>query len=152
MTTSPLLKNHWGHLMELDDALDQWLRNVIKLVPNVKQRQKITLVGAEVYKTRLHDITKAKHYDENHKDTSQVTHLADSIEVSGTNIDYIRDGTSLVGFTKKGINHGRIARLLNDGTKFIPGDHFVEDARRSSRQAVLAAQYAEYQRLLKGGN
>lgn len=136
--------------MELDDALDKWLHEVNKLIPDVKQRQKITLVGAEVYKKQLYDITKAKHYDKNHTDTSKVAHLADSIEVSGTNVDYIRDGSSLVGFTKKGINHARIARLLNDGTKFIPGDHFVEDARRSSRQAVLAAQYAEYQRLLRG--
>lgn len=136
--------------MELDDALDKWLHEVNKLIPDVKQRQKITLVGAEVYKKHLYDITKAKHYDKNHTDTSKVAHLADSIETSGTNIDYIRDGSSLVGFTKKGINHARIARLLNDGTKFIPGDHFVEDARRSSRQAVLAAQYAEYQRLLRG--
>lgn len=136
--------------MELDDALDKWLHEVNKLIPDVKQRQKITLVGAEVYKKQLYDITKAKHYDKNHTDTSKVAHLADSIETSGTNIDYIRDGSSLVGFTKKGINHARIARLLNDGTKFIPGDHFVEDARLSSRQAVLAAQYAEYQRLLRG--
>lgn len=136
--------------MELDDALDKWLHEVNKLIPDVKQRQKITLVGAGVYKKQLYDITKSKHYDKNHTDTSKVAHLADSIETSGTNIDYIRDGSSLVGFTKKGINHARIARLLNDGTKFIPGDHFVEDARRSSRQAVLAAQYAEYQRLLRG--
>lgn len=136
--------------MELDDALDKWLHEVNKLIPDVKQRQKITLVGAEVYKKQLYDITKAKHYDKNHADTSKVAHLADSIETSGTNIDYIRDGSSLVGFTKKGINHAHIARLLNDGTKFITGDHFVEDARRSSRQAVLAAQYAEYQRLLRG--
>ncbi|QHJ76590.1 MAG: hypothetical protein [Bacteriophage sp.] len=136
--------------MELDDALDKWLHEVNKLIPDVKQRQKITLVGAEVYKKQLYDITKAKHYDKNHKDTSKVVHLADSIEISGTNIDYIRDGSSLVGFTKKGINHARIARLLNDGTKFIPGDHFVDEARRSSRQAVLAAQYEEYHRLLRG--
>lgn len=136
--------------MELDDALDKWLHEVNKLIPDVKQRQKITLVGAEVYKKQLYDITKAKHYDKSHTDTSKVAHLADSIEISGTNIDYIRDGSSLVGFTKKGINHARIARILNDGRKGVPGDHFVEDARRSSRQAVLAAQYAEYQRLLRG--
>lgn len=136
--------------MELDDALDKWLHEVNKLIPDVKQRQKITLVGAEVYKKQLHDIAKDKHYDKNHTDTSKVAHLADSIEVSGTNIDYIRDGSSLVGFTKKGINHARIARILNDGRKGVPGDHFVEDARRSSRQAVLAAQYAEYQRILRG--
>ena len=49
--------------MELDDALDKWLHEVNKLIPDVKQRQKITLVGAEVYKKQLYDITKAKHYE-----------------------------------------------------------------------------------------
>lgn len=138
--------------MELDEALDQWLRKVNKLVPNLKQRQKITLAGAAVYKKELYDVTKAKHYNGNHVDTSKVEHLADSIVVSNTNIDYIVDGSSLVGFTKVGINHARVARLLNDGTKFIPGDHFIDNTRRNSRHAVLAAQYAEYQRLLKGGD
>lgn len=138
--------------MELDVALEEWLSSVNKLVPNLEQRRKITLVGGEAYKKELQNITKSKHYDEHHHDTSKVKHLADSIELSNTNIDYIKDGTSVVGFTKKGINHARVARFLNDGTKFIPGDHFVENARRSSKNIVLAAQYAEYKRLLKGGN
>lgn len=137
--------------MELDKALDEWMHNVNKLVPNVKQRQKITSVGSEVYQKRLRSVTKAKHYDESHTDTSKVAHLADSIVTSNTNIDYVRDGTSIVGFTKKGINHARIAGMLNDGTKNMPGDHFVEEARHSAKQAVLAAQHAEYQRILKGG-
>ncbi|ADG39897.1 prophage pi3 protein 19 [Leuconostoc kimchii IMSNU 11154] len=136
--------------MELDAALDVWLNEVNNLVPNLQQRKKITLVGAEVYKRALHDVTKTKHYSGD-RDTSKVDHLADSIEVSNANIDYIVDGSSLVGFTAKGINHARIARLLNDGTKFIPADHFVDETRRNSRHAVLVAQYAEYQRLLKGG-
>lgn len=137
--------------MELDKALDEWMHDVNKLVPNVKQRQRITFVGAEAYKKQLHDVTKSKHYDQNHTDTSKVTHLADAIVTSNTNIDYVRDGTSIVGFIKKGINHARIAGMLNDGTKYIPGDHFVEEARHSSKRAVLAAQYAEYQRILRGG-
>jgi len=136
--------------MELDKALDEWLLGVNKLVPNLKQRQKITLAGAAVYEKELHEVTKAKHYNDDHKNTNNVNHLADSIVVSNTNIDYIRDGSSLVGFTKKGINHARVARLLNDGTKFIVGDHFVDNTRRNSRHAVLAAQYAEYRRLQKG--
>lgn len=136
--------------MELDEALDVWLREVNKLVPDIKNREKITRAGGEVYKLELEKVTRAKHYQEN-RDTSKIEHLADSIELSGTNIDYIRDGTTLVGFTAKGINHARIARLLNDGTKYIKGDHFVDDTRRSAHRLVLEAQYAEYQRLLKGG-
>ncbi|WP_341864403.1 HK97-gp10 family putative phage morphogenesis protein [Leuconostoc citreum] len=137
--------------MELDEALDSWFKNVNKLVPSVNDRQKITHVGAEVLKAELVHVTKLKHYQKN-RDTSKIEHLADSIEMGDTNIDYIRDGTSIVGFTNKGINHARIARFLNDGTKFMKGDHFVDDTRRNSKQLILQAQYTEYQRLLKGGD
>lgn len=141
-------------MAELDKALDSFLKDVKKLVPDINDKQKISAAGAAVYKQHLHDVTKAKHYTAN-RDTSKVKHLADSIEMDTKNIDGIVDGSALVGFTFQKINHARIARFLNDGTKFTKdesGLHFVDNARRESRHAVLAAEYEVYKRLKKGGD
>ena len=60
----------------------------------------------------------------------------------------IDNGNSIVGFQGKdesGINHARIARLLNDGTIKMRGDHFVDNVRRAAAPAVFEAEKKVYE-------
>lgn len=108
------------------------------------EKAKITGVGAEVLSQHLENVTKEKHYRTRIKGRSD-THLADSITYRRTNIDGVRTGVSTVGFTPE---KAHIARFLNDGTKYIAADHFVDNARTEVKPAVVAAETEAYHKLI----
>lgn len=130
--------------MELDEALDQWQKQVEKAVKlTAKQQEKITKAGADVLASKLTEATKTKH--PNTKGSGgEYGHLGDDIASSTGDVDGRHDGKSVVGFTKKEF----VARFLNDGTKYIRGDHFVDNARDDAKDAVFEAEAAEYKKVI----
>src|SRR5699024_7273640 len=91
------------------------------------------------------------HYQAGRK-IGKVKHLADSITFDNKDVDGVGNGNSVSGFTgqdESGINHARIARFLNDGTKYIAGDSFVDNTRRSTEAAVFEVERKVYE---EGGN
>lgn len=129
------------------ESLENFGRNTEKMVvPDLAKRKAMTKAGAEVLAENLRKETKARHYQAGRK-IGKVKHLADSIDVDNRDVDGIDNGNSVTGFTgrdESGINHARIARFLNDGTKYIAGDSFVDRTRRSSIAEVFAAEKAIY--------
>lgn len=138
-------------MADLESQLTSWLNDVKKLVPTTAQRAEMTAAGAEVLKNNLINETRQKHYrNTKHRKTK---HLADSIASENKDLDGMFDGNSVVGFEKKdisGVNHARIARFLNDGTKKLVGDHFYTDTVKKSEKEVLLAEKAIYDKN-KGG-
>lgn len=130
--------------MELDEALDQWQKQVEKAVKlTAKQQEKITKAGADVLASKLTEATKAKH--PNTKGSGgEYGHLSDDIASSTGDVDGRHDGKSVAGFTKKEF----VARFLNDGTKYIRGDHFVDNARDDAKDAVFEAEAEEYKKII----
>ncbi|WP_203628323.1 HK97-gp10 family putative phage morphogenesis protein [Lacticaseibacillus mingshuiensis] len=131
--------------MDLNEALDQWKKQVTQAAKlTAKQQEKITKAGADVLADKLHQATVEKH--PNTKGSGgKYGHLSDDIAASTGNVDGVHDGKSMAGFTKKEF----VARFLNDGTKYIRGDHFVDNARDDARDEVLAAEFEEYQKVIK---
>lgn len=126
--------------------MEEFGRNAEKMVvPDLAKRKAMTKAGAEVLKTKLHDETRARHYQAGRK-IGKMNHLADSIGVDNKDVDGVDNGNSVVGFnmTRDGFDHARIARFLNDGTKYIVGDGFVDRARHESIKGVFAAEKAVY--------
>ncbi|WP_338230606.1 HK97-gp10 family putative phage morphogenesis protein [Lactiplantibacillus paraxiangfangensis] len=119
---------------DLDKQLDNWLGQVKDLIPDVKTKQKMTAAGGEVLKKNLVQETKSKHYTDRNG-TSKNPHLADELAV-----DHDDDGNSGVGFHKKAY----IARFLDEGTKYRPGDHFYEATINRSKKDVLDAMRTVY--------
>ena len=132
--------------------LENFGKNTEKMVvPDLAKRKAMTKAGAEVLAENLRKETKARHYQAGRK-IGKVKHLADSIDVDNRDVDGIDNGNSVTGFTgrdESGINHARIARFLNDGTKYITGDSFVDNTRRTSVAAVFEAERKVYE---EGGN
>ena len=121
------------------------------LVPGLATRKAMTAAGATVYTEALKKETRKRHYQAGRK-IGKVKHLADSITFDNKDVDGVDNGNSVAGFTGKdesGINHARIARFLNDGTKYIAGDSFVDNTRRESVAAVFEAERKVYE---EGGN
>lgn len=131
----------------LDEQLSNWFEQVKQMVPTTAERAEMTAAGAEVLKNNLINETRQKHYrNTKHRKTK---HLADSIAVENKDFDGTADGNSVVGFEKKnisGVNHARIARFLNDGTKKMVGDHFYTDTVKDSEKAVFLAEKAVYEK------
>ncbi|WP_338214989.1 HK97-gp10 family putative phage morphogenesis protein [Lacticaseibacillus salsurivasis] len=130
--------------MDLDEALDQWQKQAEKAVKlTAKQQEKITKAGADVLAEKLTEATKAKH--PNTKGSGgEYGHLSEDISSATGDVDGRHDGKSVVGFTKKEF----VARFLNDGTKYIRGDHFVDNARDDAKDAVFEAEAAEYKKII----
>jgi HK97 gp10 family phage protein len=138
--------------MDLDEALSQWQKQVEQAAKlTAKQQEKITKAGADVLASKLTEVTKAKHPNTNGSG-GNYGHLSDDIASATGDVDGRHDGKSMAGFTKKEF----VARYLNDGTKFIRGDHFVDNARDDARDEVLAAEFEEYKKVIAklngGGN
>lgn len=131
--------------MEYEKFMEQWLRQVesVSNKMSIYDKAKITKAGAKVFKSELEAETKLKHHS-NHDD-KVFGHMSDSVEIKNTNIDNIRDGTSIVGFDHY---HASNARRLNDGTKFYVGDHFITNLRERVMPKVLAAEKEEYQKIV----
>lgn len=131
--------------MDLNEVLDQWQKQVTKAAKlTAKQQEKITKAGADVLADKLTEATKAKH--PNTKGSGgNYGHLSDDIASATGDVDGRHNGKSMAGFTKKEF----VARFLNDGTKYIRGDHFVDNARDDAKDEVLAAEFEEYQKIIK---
>ncbi|GAY74349.1 HK97-gp10 family putative phage morphogenesis protein [Lentilactobacillus kosonis] len=131
--------------MELDKALDNWLANIIQAQHFTNaEKAHITGAGAKVLSKHLEDMTKQKHYRVHIKGKTD-THLSDAVTYRKTDIDGARTGVSTVGFTPE---KAYIARFLNDGTKYIAADHFVDNAREEAKSEVIAAETEVYQQTL----
>jgi len=131
--------------MAKDDMADQlasWLKDVHKLVPNEAEQEKITKAGAKKLADNLTEVTRKKHYS-NHKD-EKYGHMADNISYNSNDIDGEHDGSSIVGWTNK--YHDMNAMRLNDGTKHIKADHFVDDNLADSQDDVFNAMLNEYKK------
>ena len=72
-------------MASFEDQLNNYRKQLSKLVPNTEQKLKANKAGAEVYQKRLAEVTKAKHYS-NKKD-EKYGHMADHIEISDKNSD-----------------------------------------------------------------
>lgn len=130
-------------MASLDEALDEWLKQVGKVANmSYSDQAKITSAGAEVMADKYREATEAKH--PNVGKPGKYGHLSDDISSQSKNVDGELDGTSTAGFTQKEF----VARFLNDGTKFIQGDHFVDDARAAAQTEVLKAEAEEYKKLI----
>ncbi|MFR0553396.1 HK97-gp10 family putative phage morphogenesis protein [Loigolactobacillus coryniformis subsp. coryniformis] len=130
--------------MDMDEALGQWLKQVSKAAQlSVSDQEKITKAGADVYAEKLAEVTKEKH--PNTKGTGgKYGHLSEDISGKKGDIDGDHNGSSTVGFGNKAF----VARFLNDGTKKIHGDHFVDNARDDAKDAVFAAEAEKYQAMI----
>ncbi|MEW1574906.1 HK97 gp10 family phage protein [Lactobacillus crispatus] len=123
-------------MASFEKQLNDYRKQLTKLVPNTEQKRKANKAGAEVYQKRLAEVTKAKHYS-NKKD-EKYGHMADHIEISDKNSDGVADGSATVGWQNR--YHAMNAMRLNDGTVHIKADHFVDLTREESNDAVVAAQ------------
>lgn len=132
-------------MADFAETINSWLEDVKDAATlSISEKARITQAGAEVFQKRLEEVTRSKHY-RNHK-TGDEIHLAGSVVMQNKDIDGIKNGNSTVGFDEE---HAYIARFLNDGTKFITGDHFVDNLMQSAQEDVFAAEQAEYQKILK---
>ena len=130
--------------MDMDEALGQWLKQVSKAAElSISDQEKITKAGADIFAGKLQEATKEKHPDT--KGTGgKYGHLSEDISGKKGDIDGDHNGSSTVGFGNK----AHIARFLNDGTKHIRGDHFVDNARDDAKDAVFAAEQEEYEAII----
>ena len=134
--------------MDMDEALGKWLKQVSKAAElSISDQEKITKAGADVYAEKLAETTKEKHPDT--KGTGgKYGHLSEDISGKKGDIDGDHNGSSTVGFGDKAF----VARFLNDGTKNIRGDHFVDNARDDAKDAVFAAEAEKYQEIISKAN
>lgn len=130
--------------MEMDEALEQWLKQVSKASQlSISDQEKITKAGADVYAKKLAETTKEKHPNTK-GDGGKYGHLSEDISSATGDIDKEHNGSSVAGFGDKAF----VARFVNDGTKKIHGDHFVDDARDDAKDAVFAAEQEEYEAII----
>lgn len=130
--------------MDMDVALDQWLKQVSKAAQlSITDQEKITKAGADVLADKLKEAAKEKHPDTK-GNGGTYGHLSEDISSSAGDIDGDHNGKSTAGFGDKSF----VARFLNDGTKHIRADHFVDNARNDAKTAVFAAEQAEYNKII----
>lgn len=130
--------------MDMNVALDQWLKQVSKAAQmSITDQEKITKAGADVLATKLRETTKEKHPDTK-GDGGKYGHLSANIRSAAGDIDGDHNGSSTVGFGNK----ASVAGFLNDGTKYIRADHFVDNARDDAKDAVFAAEQEKYEAII----
>lgn len=132
---------------DLGSQLQSFLHEAKKLVPTTAKRQMMTAAGGKVLAGNLQDEIRSKHFQAG-RDTSKVKHLADSVTSVNSDMDGVVNGNTIVGYegvNESGVNHGRIARFLNDGTKKMAGDNFHNDTVRNSETAVFKAMAEVYE-------
>ncbi|GEK39319.1 phage head-tail adapter protein [Lacticaseibacillus casei] len=134
--------------MDMDEALGQWLKQVSKAAElSISDQEKITKAGADVYAEKLAETTKEKH-PSTKGNGGKYGHLVDNIRSQKGDVDGQHNGQSLVGFHNKDY----IARFLNDGTKYIHADHFVDNARDDAKDAVFVAEAEKYREIIAKSN
>ena len=127
---------------DMVEQLESWLKDVHKLVPDEEEQEKITKAGAKKLAENLTEVTRKKHYS-NHRD-EKFGHMADNVSYQSTDVDGERDGSSIVGWTNK--YHDMNAMRLNDGTKHIRADYFVDKNLEDSQDDVFNAMLEEYKK------
>lgn len=114
----------------------------------IEEREQANQAGVDVLGEALQKATKGRHYDENRQvSKSDIKHLADSF-VTGTVEGSAPNGDRAVGFATDDANHARIARFLNDGTKYIQGDSFIDEATANNEDKAMDAQVKVIQGLM----
>lgn len=135
-------------MTDLAGLMEDFGRRTEKLtVPDLATKKAMTAAGAKVFSEALQKETHARHYQAGRK-IGKMKHLADSITFDNTDVDGIDNGNSVAGFTGRrdgGIDHARIARFLNDGTKYIAGDGFVDKTRIEASPLVFEAERKIYE-------
>ena len=127
----------------LDDILAQYQQTIKDAVELTEtERAQITKAGADVFRAKLEAANR-----ELHRSRTGSNHMSDHITSVNKTLDKVLDGTSTVAWDDA--HHAANARRLNDGTKFYTADHWVEHVRTESMSEVLAAEHAEYQKILK---
>ena len=127
----------------LDDVLAEYQRQIKGAVElTAKERAQITKAGADVFRDKLEETNR-----ELHRSRTGKNHMSDHISSVNKTLEKVLDGTSTVAWDDA--HHAANARRLNDGTKFYTADHWVEHVRTESMPEVLAAEHAEYQKILK---
>lgn len=127
--------------MKFEDFANQFLAEAKKKIPNSKDQEQITQAGADVLKKEIHNSAMQHH----HSNNSEATHLADDIHIISGDIAGEHNGAATVGFAKK----GHIARFLNDGTKFIKGDHWFDVAVEKAKPEVIAAMEKKFKEVTR---
>lgn len=127
--------------------LDDWLDNVEAVTSEIslEEQAEITKAGADVYADKLAKFTREKHYGSGHKYPGYAggeLHMANDVRAQSLNLGGELDGTSTVGFGWTAY----IARFHNNGTKFMKGDHFVENTRQESIDDILTAEAIAYKK------
>lgn len=140
----------------------------------IEDRRKVTKAGAKVFQEALGKEVRSRHY-RNRKATKEDPHLADEIVVKNSNVDGVKDGTSVVGWerdtTKDTRTVGYIANIINNGSKIpqftsrhrkykhpgavlINADHFIEDTRNNPvvQAAILAAESKAMKKIIERRN
>ena len=143
------------HKEDFSANLSDWLKDVEDTITlTTADKVLINTAGAEAYAEILQKDTKNKHYDlVHHKDTiydpktkknKSNPHLANAVN--------IQPSKDVVGAIDAGFDDKRayIARFLNDGTKKIHGDHFVDIARATAVPLVIKAQEEAYKNIIGG--
>ncbi|AVI94105.1 phage head-tail joining protein [Oenococcus oeni] len=130
---------------DLSSQMESWVNSVEKVaILSVDEQTEINKAGADVGAKILQQDTKDRHYRK--RKTGEDVHLADSVLSEANNINGDKDGSSVFGFSA---DKAYIARFLNDGTKHIQADHFVDDARKEAKEAIEEAKEAEYKKIMK---
>lgn len=152
----------------LESILNAFIEDAESVSTNmtVEDKQKVTKAGADVFANELESEYKTNHY--RHRTTGKDPHLADSVMTQNTNVDGMKNGASVVGFSK---DKDYIANFIENGTKFpmytskgrkykhggqvaINGDHTIDNLRNDSQlQAkILEAQALEYKKIIDRRN
>ena len=127
--------------MKFEDFANQFLAEAKKKIPDSKDQEQITQAGAFVLKNKIHDAAIQHHLSHN----ADTKHMADDISVVAGDITGEHNGATTVGFESKGY----IARFLNDGTKYIKGDHWYDVAVQQAKPDVIAAMAKKFKEVTK---
>jgi len=122
--------------LKYEDWARQFLEEAKAKIPDVKKQNEITHAGAEVMAQEIRKAAKQHHYS----NRTEALHMADDIHVADGDITGTINGTTTVGFYEK----GHIARFLNDGTKFIKADHWLDVAIEQAKPKVIAVMFKKY--------
>lgn len=122
--------------MKFEDFANQFLADAKKKIPNSQNQEQIAKAGALVLKNKIHDAAVQHHLSHN----ADAKHMADDIHIVAGDITGEHNGATTVGFESKGY----IARFLNDGTKYIKGDHWYDVAVEQSKPDVMLAMAKKF--------
>jgi hypothetical protein len=136
------LRENDFHKEDFSANLSDWLKDVEDTITlTTADKVKINTAGASAYALVLEKNTRNEHYDMEHHKKGE-PHLADTVGIQPSK-DVV--GAVDAGFADK---RAYIARFLNDGTKKMHGDHFVDKSRAESIPLVIKAQEEAYKNII----